>query len=117
MILSQYPGQAFQLFAGIDAASGIGWRRKTQYPGAVGERLFQLGGCYLEVLIDASTDHDRMRSGQLYDFDIRHPIRRQDDGLIARIEESETSIGAGVFSSVGYHELRRRIITVVVLFE
>ncbi len=56
-------------------------------------------------MLDAGMNDNRLALSYFYNLGVRHPIRREDDDLVARIKHGHAHIGDTLLGAVGHHDL------------
>ena len=92
-------------------ARGIVWRVEENQSGPLGDRVLDLFGRYLVIVLQSGGNDDRLAIAQLYDVRVGDPVRRQYDRFVARVQQRSTDViehllGAGADGNFGGLEVK-----------
>ena len=99
-MLGDHLSDAFELFLGVEHASGVGGRGEHDEFGAGGDGGLELLGRHLEVILELGFDEDALTFGKADELLVGDPEWGGDDDFVAGVDEAlddlkEALLGAG----------------------
>ena len=115
--LFAHRGQGADLRLGVHRARGVGGRVEDEHLRLGGDRLFEVFGGDLEVVLLVPLDEHARAAAHLDHFGVGQPVRGRDDDLVPLLDEREHRVEDGVLRARRDDDLRRVVVEPLLLFE
>ena len=106
LVAAQHLGKGCQFVRAVNAARGIAGRAEDKGAGALGDGRFELGGRYLEILLNRGFHKDGLGTCEQHHLRIAHPIGRGDDYFVALGSQCHDGVAHGLLRAVRHRDLR-----------
>ena len=105
-VAAQHLGKGFQFRGAVNAARGIAGRAEDKGAGALGDGRFELGGRYLEILLNRGFHEHGLGTCEQHHLRIAHPIGRGDNHFVALGSQCHDGVAHGLLRAVRHRDLR-----------
>ena len=113
----QHVGERLQLRLRIGGARRVARRVEHEPLGLGRDRRVERLGLQLVAVLDRAVGEHRLAAAEQHDVGIRHPARRRDDDLVARIERAQQRVVEHLLAAGADRHLARLVLEAVLALE